>query len=204
MKKIFVNIFLCMLFISCEQPLSIETVTIDPDGGDVSSLTATIKVSGREGTLRVDWNHAAYGINSLVKSGQPSLEWDASYKSTLDGVTDGWYWVDVYDSAENVLLGQSDSVFCGTKSSIIPVADFRCFPESGEAPINITYVDYSEGDIEHWTWDYGDGIKYEFDTPTQSTALFTFAGVYTPSLIVSCLAGVDTVIKKDYIHITAP
>ena len=86
---------------------------------------------------------------------------------------------------------------------VAPAVDFSGTPQSGAAPLNVTFTDASTGTGPlTWAWDFGDG------DPTNSTLqnpVHTYAnvGTYNVSLTVSNAAGSTMTVKPDYITVSA-
>jgi PKD repeat protein len=80
------------------------------------------------------------------------------------------------------------------------VADFTADMTSGTAPLTVQFTDQSTGEIESWSWSFGDGGNSQDQHP-----LYTYnaAGDYTVSLTVTGSGGSDTETKMDYIHVAA-
>jgi PKD repeat protein len=81
----------------------------------------------------------------------------------------------------------------------VPAADFSGTPDSGSAPLTVTFTDLSSGNPSDWTWDFGDGgtsydqnPAYTYDSP----------GLFTVTLTASNACGSDTEVKTDYIMVT--
>lgn len=82
-----------------------------------------------------------------------------------------------------------------------PVAGFSESKTGGEAPLTVTFDDASQGAIDSYDWDFGDG-----NGSTAATAVHTYqrAGTYTVSLTVTGPAGTITKTKTDLITVTDP
>jgi PKD repeat protein len=66
-----------------------------------------------------------------------------------------------------------------------PMADFAADPSGGDAPLTVTFTNWSEGNITSYTWDLdGDGAT---DSTSANPPAFTYhtPGDYTASLVVS-------------------
>jgi PKD repeat protein len=73
-----------------------------------------------------------------------------------------------------------------------PVASFTADPESGDAPLTVTFTDTSSGNPTSWAWDFeDDGITdstaqnpppHEYSTPGTYTAELTVSDGVTPSV----------------------
>lgn len=81
------------------------------------------------------------------------------------------------------------------------VADFGASPTSGAAPLNVSFVDLSSGNISSWAWTFGDGGSSSLANPSHQYAT---PGLYSVSLTVSGPAGTDSETKVDYIEIAEP
>ncbi len=83
-----------------------------------------------------------------------------------------------------------------------PVADFAVSPQSGEAPLTVSFSDRSAR-ATSWAWDFTNDDS--FDSSAQSPT-FTYAdpGVYSVRLFVESDFGGDEVVKTAIITVTAP
>lgn len=81
-----------------------------------------------------------------------------------------------------------------------PVADFEGTPLLGTEPLEVTFTDLSTGNINDYSWDFGDG---ESSTDQNPVHTYLSAGVYTVSLTATGSGGSSTETKTDYIEVTA-
>ncbi len=81
-----------------------------------------------------------------------------------------------------------------------PVAAFNSAPNSGTAPLNVSFTDASTGTITARLWAFGDGATSTALNPTHSYA----AGTYTVSLTVNGPGGTDTETKVNLIAVAPP
>ena len=121
--------------------------------------------------------------------------------SGLEPETEYCYRVRAYNAQ-----GDSDysNVDCATtKKPPVPppVADFTAEPTSGPAPLTVKFTDKSTGEIDSWSWDFGDGGKSTEKNPTHT---YQRPGRYTVKLTVTGPGGSDTETKRDYITVTPP
>ena len=77
-------------------------------------------------------------------------------------------------------------------------ADFVGNPTSGQAPLIVDFSDLSEGNIDTWEWDFGDGGTSDEQNPSHE---YTTTGSFTVSLTITGPAGSSTETKADYILI---
>lgn len=78
-----------------------------------------------------------------------------------------------------------------------PVADFTAAPTFGEPPLTVGFTDLSEGNIESWLWDFGDGGNSDEQHPEH---IYTQSGIYTVSLTVTGPGGTGSVVKENLIN----
>ena len=81
-----------------------------------------------------------------------------------------------------------------------PKANFSASETKAKVNSSIQFTDESTGDIDSWSWDFGDG-----DTSTEENPSHTYrdGGTYTVSLKVSNAVSSDTREEKDYITISS-
>ncbi len=80
-----------------------------------------------------------------------------------------------------------------------PSADFSATPTSGCAPLTVNFTDQSTGDIDSWSWDFGDGGTSSAQNPSYT---YNTVGTYTVTLTVTGPGGSDTATKTDYITVS--
>ena len=81
-----------------------------------------------------------------------------------------------------------------------PVANFWGTPTSGNAPLNVTFIDNTTGAPTAWNWSFGDGTYSTVKNPSHT---YSAAGNYTVKLTASNTAGASTQTKTNYIVVTA-
>jgi len=119
----------------------------------------------------------------------------------LTNGNDHWFHIrtiDIYENAsETIHLGPfyiSDSI---TPKS--PVAKFHAAPLSGDAPLQVTFIDQSTGIIDNWLWEFGDG---GYDFRQNPTHIYNFSPVpYDITLTVTGPGGKSSLLIKAYIHV---
>jgi len=84
-----------------------------------------------------------------------------------------------------------------------PGAQFGALPETGQAPLEVHFIDLSMGEIDSWQWDFDNDGRVD---STLANPWYTYrdAGSYTVSLTVSGIGGSDTEVKPDYLEVTVP
>jgi len=81
-----------------------------------------------------------------------------------------------------------------------PVVNFTANTTAGPAPLTVRFTDTSTGNPTAWLWSFGDGAT---STERNATHTYTAAGTYTVNLTVENAAGSDSVVKANYITVTA-
>ncbi len=82
---------------------------------------------------------------------------------------------------------------------IPPVAEFSGQPTSGASPLVVDFSDEStEGVATSWQWNFGDGSSSSLQDPTH---IYTVAGTYSVSLVVSNAYGMDTRSRPSYVQV---
>jgi len=81
-----------------------------------------------------------------------------------------------------------------------PLANFSASETKAVVDLKIQFTDESSGDIDSWSWDFGDGTTSTAWNPSHT---YKDAGTYTVSLTVSNAVSKDTRVKRDYITITS-
>ena len=82
-----------------------------------------------------------------------------------------------------------------------PVSDFAATPQSGNAPLAVSFTDLSTNIPTAWMWNFGDGDTSTLQNPTHT---FAGAGAYTVTLTASNNFGSDTQVKTNFITVTQP
>ncbi len=79
-----------------------------------------------------------------------------------------------------------------------PIANFIGTPTTGEAPLLVSFTDLSTGDIDTWSWDFGDSGSSSNQNPSHE---YLTPGNFSVSLTVTGPGGTTTEVKTDYILI---
>ncbi len=81
-----------------------------------------------------------------------------------------------------------------------PTAGFDGTPTTGSRPLSVQFTDRSTGEIDTWSWNFGDGHTSTSRSPRHE---YQDANTYTVSLTVRGPGGEDTRRRTDYIHVLA-
>jgi PKD repeat protein len=82
-----------------------------------------------------------------------------------------------------------------------PVAHFEGIYSSHPAPCSVEFMQYSEGTITQWLWDFGDGTKSAEKKPTHT---YYRDGNFTVNLTVSGPEGTSRKSRSSFIHVGEP
>jgi len=164
----------------------LENVTADFDA-DVVTGTAPLTVH----------------FTDMSGSGVDSWEWDFGNGgwSGLQNPTYSYYQPGTY----TVSLTVEGNNCQNTETKIdyivvvagVPVPDFTAEPTTGVVPFTVSFNDESEGIVDSWSWDFGDGSTSDEENPEHE---YTESGFYTVTLTVSGPGGSETITKENYIE----
>ena len=80
-----------------------------------------------------------------------------------------------------------------------PVAAFVGTPTAGSAPLSVAFTSLSTGEIDEWTWSFGDGGTSSSEFPSH---VYTSSGSYNVSLTVNGPGGSDTRVMNGYVTVS--
>ncbi len=80
-----------------------------------------------------------------------------------------------------------------------PIASFSASETKVTSGSSIQFTDESSGDIDSWSWDFGDGTTSAEPNPSH---IYEDRGTYTVSLTVSNSLSSDTQVMEDYVNVT--
>ncbi|HLU50051.1 MAG TPA: PKD domain-containing protein [Planctomycetota bacterium] len=85
-----------------------------------------------------------------------------------------------------------------TNNATEVVADFTANPPTGEGPLTVNFRDLSNGKVQRWLWDFGDGAQSSESNPTH---MYGLPGKYTVTLTVYNADRVSVEKKEDFITV---
>ncbi|HET9346938.1 MAG TPA: PKD domain-containing protein [Candidatus Limnocylindrales bacterium] len=88
-----------------------------------------------------------------------------------------------------------------------PVADFIGSPQTGFAPLEVTFTDLSTGGPTSWSWSFGNGNSFSRGPHTRTYSCTGLPGetcTYDVSLEVGSAGGFNTKSLSNYITVTVP
>lgn len=81
-----------------------------------------------------------------------------------------------------------------------PAAQFTATPQSGCAPLLVSFQDQSTGNPTQWRWDLGNSTISFLRNPV---ATYFNPGTYTVKLVVQNASGIDSIIKTQFVTVQA-
>jgi PKD repeat protein len=79
-----------------------------------------------------------------------------------------------------------------------PHAQFSALPTQGAWPLKVRFTDQSTGYVDHWLWDFGDGITSTLQNPSHT---YTTTGQYTVTLAANGLDTSSVITRRAYITV---
>lgn len=122
---------------------------------------------------------------------------------TINGLTAGTYYFAVVAEDSRGMFYRSpysNVVTVAIAASVTPVANFTYTPNTGQAPVNVTFTNTSSNSTS-FVWNFGDGTTSVLQNPQHT---YTTAGTYSVSLQATGPGGVNSVVKSNIIVVTAP
>jgi len=203
--------FVFALDSAAPEPVSIQSAAYPPvniAAREVDGLTQLTWESSPRGTA-VQYNVYArpdYETKYTFLDSTTGTTYDTGHEWNADGSGQTWYYV-ILGEAEDA----SESYFTYTAENGQPlVASFTAEDASGDPedlsgppPLEVSFTDESQGEIDVWAWDFdGDGVIDSTDP--NPTWTYTKEGDYTVTLTVSGPRGSDMRVAEEYISVEAP
>ena len=176
-----------------------------------SSATATGNLTSLgEGVLSVIQHGHCWSSGTTTpvigddsKSSLGSTDKTGNYESQLVGLSENTvYYVRAY-ATNDAGTAYGDTISFTTSKKIN--AEFDASPTSGYLPLSVQFTDRSTGDINSWSWDFGDGGTSTVQYPSYT---YNDPGSYSVTLTVSNDNNSDSETKHNYIIVnlsgTAP
>ena len=101
-----------------------------------------------------------------------------------------------YKAQTNYNTSRSNRANTGAPPTIS--ADFSATPTQGIAPMTVSFSDASQGSVDHWLWDFGDGDTAMVQNPSHD---YLVPGVYDVKLFISGGSLVDSIVKTAFIDV---
>lgn len=195
---------------------TVTLISTNADGSDTLTKTEYITATKAEAIPTVSFvanittGNIPLAVQFLDSSTNNPIAWAWSFgdggTSTIQNP------VHIYTSSGyyTVTLTATNSAGSDTKSqpgyiTATDVTDapdplFKATTTSGNAPLNVQFVDASDNSPTSWVWSFGDGSTSTLQNPSHT---YTTAGSYTVTLTAINAAGGNTVSQTGYITVTA-
>ncbi len=125
-------------------------------------------------------------IDASASSGSiDSYSWSTSDGNIVSGSSDDSVVVDAGGTYTLIVTGTNGCSSGATDATVFesggPFADFMATPDSGQFPLDVSYMDMSAG-ASTYAWDFGNGATDSISNPNY---IFTTPGTYTTTLVVT-------------------
>ncbi|MGR3219972.1 MAG: PKD domain-containing protein, partial [Candidatus Anammoxibacter sp.] len=181
-------------------------------GSDVNPRTNLINVQGSPEPVAE--------FNANPTAGFASLE--VQFNNLTTGAPTGFAWkfgdgdtssdespLHTYKTAgiftPSLLASNSAGADFETKTNLInvdgnvpPISEFQASPLTGFGPLTVSFTDTSAGNINNWSWSFGDGAVSNLQNPVHE---YRNPGFFNVNLIVSGSSGTDNENKTNLINI---
>lgn len=166
-------------------PLAIDTLLQFQADCGIPNGAVSGQASGWQGTPNYTWtgpgaNNPAF-INATVWTNMPS----------------GWYYFTVNDGQCSV----SDSIFL--EQTPPPTAAFTANPQVGNAPLDVTFLNNSQGASSYF-WDFDNGITNSVNSTASQNQTYTDEGNYIVMLVATEGACSDTAFQVVVVNLVLP
>ncbi|WP_164913616.1 lectin like domain-containing protein [Methanoculleus taiwanensis] len=181
-------------------PVAVQNGTLDEPGYRTIPLLAAVPLQQGEGfsvvvkltapglttPVAVEYPIAGYSSKASANPGE-------SYVSS-----NGETWLDLTTCTNLAEANVCLKAF--TTLRVAPVANFTANVTAGTAPLAVRFTDLSTGSPTSWNWTFGDGAASTEQHPAHT---YTVAGVYTVNLTVTNADGNDSMVKADFVTVSA-
>ncbi len=137
-----------------------------------------------------------------------SWEWDFGDGQTSAQTNPSHTFADSGSYTVSLTVSGPDGSATETKTDYIVVGDgvtggstvsFSGAPTTGCAPLVVSFVGGSDGEVDSWSWNFGDGHESGERNPVHT---YSEPGIYTVSLTVSSLGSSDRLIRSGYVSVS--
>ena len=162
------------------------------DGAGTTVATYTVNYEGGSNDVTVDQSVSSGGWYLL---GQ--YPFDVGYYSVSlnNGGADGLVLADA------IKVAHPDTPPEAISADFVAASDFATLSRMGPAPLKVSFINTSIGDLTGRTWNFGDGFTNTSRDSIDHT--YTQPGFYTVTLTASGPGGSNTITKTDYIWVTS-
>ncbi len=168
-----------------DQTLSIDTMFQFPSECGLATGAVSGQGSGFTGTPFYTWSGPGADSPNSINA------------SVWEDLPSGWYYFSISDDVCSV----NDSIFL--EQDPPPTADFEAVPPAGNAPLDVTFINNSDGgSLFEWDFGNGDGNVVN-NTSSQNTTYFD-EGIYIVTLTVTEGACTDQATQEVIVQLVLP
>ncbi|MGI6023331.1 MAG: PKD domain-containing protein, partial [Methanoculleus sp.] len=169
-------------YITVKLPNPVASFAVDKASGD-APLTVQFTDTSNWKPDTYEWNFGD-GTTSTEQNPVHTYTTAGTYTVTLKVSRDG------------------GSTSTATKNvAVKPVADFEADTTRGDSPLTVKFTDLSEGAVDEWKWDFGDGRTSTEQDPVH---VYNTTGTYTVTLTAKKGALTSTETKEAFITAVNP
>ena len=172
-------------YITVNQTLAIDTMFQFPSECGLATGAVSGIISGETGTPLYTWTGPGANNPNNINA------------SVWEDLSSGWY----YFSVEDDVCAVNDSIFL--EQDPPPTASFTPNPAIGNAPLNVTFINNSQGGSSY-VWDFDNGLGANSNQADNQNTLYSEEGVYLVSLIVTEGACADTAYQTVVVNLLLP
>ena len=184
---------------------------IDNDGDIISGIYAALNNANVEGyNLQEEFSSGLPVINFILSDGI-SLYLFRNFRllgNTLnisyELYDNGFIGVKTQESLDNIILPNTLVIISRNEEPVYIEyynSQFSAEPDSGCVPLEVIFVDESNGDPTIWQWDFqNDGIYDSFEQ--NPTFIYNYPGIYDVKLKINNSTFVDSLVKFNYITVS--
>ena len=184
---------------------------IDNDGDIISGIYAALNNANVEGyNLQEEFSSGLPVINFILSDGI-SLYLFRNFRllgNTLnisyELYDNGFIGVKTKESLDNIILPNTLVIISRNEEPVYIEyynPQFSAEPDSGCVPLEVNFVDESNGNPTIWQWDFqNDGIYDSFEQ--NPTFIYNYPGIYDVKLKINNSTFVDSLVKFNYITVS--
>jgi gliding motility-associated-like protein len=166
-------------------PIAIDTLLQFQADCGIPNGAVSGQVSGLQGTPVYNWTGPGPNNPNFINA------------SVWQNLPSGWYYFTVNDGQCSL----TDSIFL--EQTPPPTAAFTANPQVGNAPLNVTFVNNSQGASSYF-WDFANGATNSLNNTSSQNQTYTEEGNYLVMLVATEGACSDTAYQVVVVNLVLP
>ncbi len=196
--------------------LTLLTIAISCDLEEIPEVTRLQPTACFTGSKTTCETGCSINFDATCSTNAVNYKWDFDGNGTFDEIgsdksnvshtyqTAGTFVVELeVENAAGLTMNQTSNVVITDKTFAPPIAGFSIDPSVCTAPCQVTFTNTSQGQIDTYSWDFGDGSSSD-TTQNPEPHTYVIAGQFTVTLIVGGPGGTDTLSKQIQLNASAP